>query len=153
MTLLAVAVATRGCRDRPTKLGYRVMGHASQMSLPSRSSLTWGWLLSFLWPLVVVCALVAFRDVGKSVGSLWWRIVVATTACIALIGPCILLASAAWKRVLGMVLPAANPYGCPVCGYDIRMTPHRCPECGTPLMWGQLPSSGSRPRVRLSPRG
>jgi hypothetical protein len=64
----------------------------------------------------------------------YWLIVLATA----------LLPLACVRQIVSIVQRSrrARRGLCAVCGYDIRATPQRCPECGTPSSSGAPPAVG-----------
>lgn len=70
---------------------------------------------------------------------LWWiaiLILSLATGCVAFVAAGWLVT---WIVCHWPFMRHYETYPCPVCGYDIRVTPHLCPECGTKLRWGMLP--------------
>ncbi len=61
------------------------------------------------------------RPIGWVCRVPWWSIfVLSCAATLLFMLPNVLI----WWRL------SRRPGACPVCGYDIRATPERCPECG-----------------------
>jgi predicted amidophosphoribosyltransferase len=46
--------------------------------------------------------------------------------------PLLIFAAPAGLWLRGVLRRRRGAHECPSCGYDLRATPDRCPECGTP---------------------
>ena len=67
-----------------------------------------------------------------------WPQIVLVWSLLMLLG---ITGYAIWRGIFSLLHRSLHgdhaDFPCPSCGYDIRHTPHRCPECGAILRWGE----------------
>jgi hypothetical protein len=105
--------------------------------MPSRPSLSLGWLVFFLWPVPLFVILFLVRALLEEAS--FWVIAAAITVASA-----IAVAAEAIVHFNKWLASPGPEYSCPFCGHDILHTPHRCPSCGSRLIWGHVPGPRDR---------
>ena len=79
---------------------------------------SWGWLGFHRETLIVNTP--GFTASGEGYYAPCWLLAIATA-----------MLPVVWGRTLFQARNKFREGCCPVCGYDLRATPDRCPECGT----------------------
>lgn len=93
------------------------------------------------WRRIVVVGVVVL-GVGLLLGIPWW-----VAAAIALVPVGFLASLVSWQVRLNRLMYARR---CPFCGYDLRASRDRCPECGK-IYIEFSPGDGPAPEDALRP--
>jgi hypothetical protein len=114
----------------------KLAGSSTTIHVEPHDASTW-WLDE---PDVAAWGPLRWRSRGLQSGFLTDEIKVAGLSEWAAVGLFAILPTAVglwkWKRNAGRRRAWANRGRCRKCGYDLRATPDRCPECGTPVAAG-----------------
>jgi hypothetical protein len=78
----------------------------------------------------------------------WWQLILSTAALPAIRWRAFCGKNWPWMIALRRIRQRCQDQQagyCRVCGYDLRATPDRCPECGTPVVKGASTAKGGSP--------
>lgn len=102
----------------------RLKSHTFFRKLPADEYLAYSGF--YVWNEFGV-GLIRFHEPPPRVSDYYWGFEVSDWILSAAFALCALLA---WRKVAEL-RRRERPGLCPTCGYDLRATPERCPECGT----------------------